>query len=101
MNVNLERAQRLELNRIVRAKCDEWDKKHEDEIDALILWELRTQLGFGKTRLKRFYKNFSRAYEELRKRYECEDEDAIWVCQQKLREIGVDIRKWRKEIENG
>lgn len=77
-----------------------WDEKHENEIDAIILWELHTTLGFGKTRLRRFYEGFTKAYEDLRSRYECGDDGAIWVCQQKLKEIGVDIDGWKKEIEN-
>ena len=74
-----------------------WDEKHENEIDAIILWELHQQLGFGEKRLRRFYDAFSKEFNELRKRYECEDENAIWLCDMKLKEIGVDIGKWRKE----
>lgn len=74
-----------------------WDEKHENEIDAIILWELHQQLGFGEKRLRRFYDAFSKEFNELRKRYECEDENAIWLCDMKLKEIGVDVGKWRKE----
>ena len=36
----------------------EYDQKHEAELQALILWELHTQLGFGAKRLRRFYDAF-------------------------------------------
>ena len=97
----IKKKQKDEFNNIVREKLKEWDEKHENEIDALILWELHTQLGFGYIRLRRFFKEFNKAYEALRARYECGDEDAIWVCQQKIAELGIDLKKWREEDGSG
>lgn len=93
----IKKKQKDEFNRLVRENLEKWDAKHDDEIDALILWELHEQFGFGAKRLRRFYDGFTQAYEDLRKRYECTDEDAIWVCQQKLRGIGVDIKEWKEK----
>ena len=67
------------------------------EIDALVLWELREQLGFGNKRLKKFYDNFSRGIEALIRRYEMEQGDDVWLCTYKLKEIGCDLEKWEKE----
>ena len=71
--------------------------KHIREIDALVLWELREQLGFGNKRLKKFYDNFSRGIEALIRRYEMEQGDDVWLCTYKLKEIGCDLEKWEKE----
>ena len=70
----------------IQRQLAEYDRKHIREIDALVLWELREQLGFGNKRLKKFYDNFSRGVEALIRR-----------CTYKLKEIGCDLEKWEKE----
>ena len=75
----------------------EYDRKHETELQALILWELHTQLGFGAKRLRRFYDAFDKAVKDLIGRYDLEDSDQVWLCTHKLKEIGIDLEKWNKE----
>ena len=75
----------------------EYDEKHAMEIDAMILWQLHEQLGFGKKRLERFYKKWVPAYRGLIKRYEMEEEaDAIWLFTHKLKDLDVDIEALSK-----
>lgn len=81
----------------IQRQLADYDKKHADELDSMILWQLHEQLGFGPKRLKRFYKNFAPAVEELRKRYEIEDSDQVWLCTRKLKEYGIDLEKLRNE----
>lgn len=81
----------------IQRQLAEYDRKHIREIDALVLWELREQLGFGNKRLKKFYDNFSRGIEALIRRYEMEQGDDVWLCTYKLKEIGCDLEKWEKE----
>lgn len=81
----------------IQRQLAEYDRKHIREIDALVLWELREQLGFGNKRLKKFYDNFSRGIEALIRRYEIEQGDDVWLCTYKLKEIGCDLEKWEKE----
>ena len=88
-----EKAMDMEIQR----QLAEYDRKHIREIDALVLWELREQLGFGNKRLKKFYDNFSRGIEALIRRYEMEQGDDVWLCTYKLKEIGCDLEKWEKE----
>ncbi len=40
-------------------KAAEYDRKHALEIDAMILWVLHQQLGWGEKRLRKFYDNFA------------------------------------------
>ena len=81
----------------LRKQYAEWDRKHSKEIDAVVLYQLHTQLGFGKDRLKRFFEGFRPAANELVKRYELDEADQIWIQTEKLKEIGVDLEEWYKE----
>lgn len=74
-----------------------YKSRRNHKIDALVLWELREQLGFGNKRLKKFYDNFSRGIEALIRRYEMEQGDDVRLCTYKLKEIGCDLEKWEKE----
>jgi cupin superfamily acireductone dioxygenase involved in methionine salvage len=81
----------------IKKQLAEFDKKHEIEIDALILWTLHQEFGFGEKRLKQFYYIFGKAIDELIKRYEFDDSDRIWICTEKLKDYGIDLEEWAKE----
>ena len=60
---------------------------------ALVLWQLREQLGWGKKRLSRFAKKFAPALRELGAYYEMPG-DAAFICDYRLRnEVGIDVRE--------
>lgn len=90
-------AEKKAMDMEIQRQLAEYNRKHIREIDALVLWELREQLGFGNKRLKKFYDNFSRGIEALIRRYEMEQGDDVWLCTYKLKEIGCDLEKWEKE----
>ena len=90
-------AEKKAMDMEIQRQLAEYDRKHIREIDALVLWELREQLGFGNKRLKKFYDNFSRGIEALIRRYEMEQGDDVWLCTYKLKEIGCDLEKWEKD----
>ena len=81
----------------IQRELAEYDKKHAREIDALVLYELIEQFGFGEKRLRKFYDNFSRGIEELVKRYELDPDDDVWLCTRKLKDRGIDLEAWEKE----
>lgn len=62
-------------------------------IQALVLWSLHQQLGFGKKRLLRFQKAFLPLIEELQDFYQAENaEETEFVCLYKLKnEVGIDV----------
>ena len=62
-------------------------------IQALVLWSLRKQLGFGKKRLLRFQESFLPLIEELQEYYQAEDaNETEFICLHKLKnEVGVDV----------
>ena len=76
-----------------------YDRKNELELDAIILWELHTQLGLGPKRLKKFFDGFSDSLNALVNRYEMDISDDVWLCTHKLKEIGVDVEDWYRQKE--
>ena len=88
------------MNQEIRNQLAEYDRKNELEIDAMVLWVLHEQFGFGPKRLRHFYDAFSYAMDELVNRYVMDDSDQPWLCTYKLKEIGIDLEEWRKEKEN-
>lgn len=81
----------------------EFDKAHAKEIDALVLWVLHEEFGFGPTRMKRFYKAFMPAMRDLLKRYEMEDGEQVWLCtymvENYLQSYGMSLDELMKEAE--
>ena len=83
----------LELDR----QFAERTRKHVNEIDAMILWELHKQLGLGPKRLIEFHNNFAPVMDALLDRYSGEATDEAWLCTHQLKEYGVDIEELNKE----
>lgn len=83
----------------IRKQFAEYDRKNEVEINAIVLWVLRTQLKFGPKRLRRFFDRFNPAIKALIDQYEMDDTDDIWLCTRQLKEYGVDVEQWMKESE--
>lgn len=94
----LTNAEREALTIEVNKQLAEMTRKHEIEIDSLVLWVLMEQFGFGEKRLHQYYTGFGPAIKALIERYELEDTDDVWLCTKKLQDKGIDIEAWRKEI---
>ena len=78
----------------IRRQLAEYTRRYRKELIALILWQLHTQLGFGHTRLRRFYDKFVPEIEAMIKRYEMTEADADWLCTHKLEEYGIVLDEW-------
>lgn len=87
-------------NREMRALRDEINRqtaenvmKLSENLQALILWQLREQLGWGKKRLLRFQKRFVPAMRELQEYYMTSSADETdYICRYKLKnEVGIDV----------
>lgn len=85
-------AERKAMNLEIQRQLAEYSRKHANEIDAIILWQLHAQYGFGE---KRFYNRFKAEYFDLVKRYEMDDN--IWLNTYKLKKIGVE--SWNRDGE--
>lgn len=98
---NIREAMEAEAERMAKIAIDEMNRDNEDELDAMALYILHSEFGFGEKRLRRFYERFSLGLRELGERYQMNEyEDRLWLCKKKLSEAGIDISKWRKEGEN-
>ena len=84
----------------IRKQFAEINEKHRLEIVSMILWELKEKFGFGPKRLKRFFMEFDHDIHALTEHYMLEDNDDAWLCTHKLKESGIDIYEWEKELEN-
>lgn len=98
----LSAAERKAMNLEIERQLAEYTRNHAREIDALFLWHLHEECGFGIKRLKQVFLGFAPRIDELCNRYEMHDEgDDIWLCTKKLKEIGVDLEEWEKEVKEG
>lgn len=64
-------------------------------IQALVLWSLHQQLGFGKKRLLEFQKDFLPLIEELQEYYQTKNADETkFICLYKLKnEVGINVEE--------
>lgn len=83
----------------IRRQLAEYTHDNLNEIDALILWHLHEEFGFGKKRLMRFYETFAERVEELSKHYMFDTNEIPWMYTKKLKDYGIDIKKLNKEKE--
>lgn len=95
--VNLPTSMKKAMDVEIGKQMAEYDRKNWEEIDAMVLWVLRTEFGFGEKRLRQFYDSFNSEMQSLLDRYELCDCDTPWLCTRKLKDAGIDISKWSKE----
>ena len=100
-----KKAMNIEINRALAERM----KQNEIAVDAMILWAMHEEFGFGEKRLKRFYDNFIPRYKALMefygihpgdKSFGAEETDTEWLHVRKLKEIGVDLESWHKESKD-
>ena len=94
---HLTAAEKKAMDIEIRRQLAEYDLKHANELDAMILWHLHEEFGFGPKRLKQFYDTFAVRLDELIKHYEMTDSDMVWLCTYKLKQYGIDIEEWNKQ----
>ena len=83
----------------IQRQLADWDEKNATEIDAMVLWVLMTEFGWGETRLRRFHDAFAPAVQNLVEYYRMDKSDMTWLCTQKLLDKGIDVAQWNKETE--
>ena len=89
MTKKQERAMQAEMLRQLNSNM-------ASDLEATFLWALHTEFGFGAERLRRFYDCVAESRESLLRHYEME-EDSQFILLYKLKEIGVDLKKWDAE----
>lgn len=93
----LTAAERKALDMEARRILAEYTRQHELEIEAMVIRQLRRLTGWGETRLKRFYDEFTPELMKLCEHYEMPEADAPWLCTKELKDEGFDIEAWHRE----
>lgn len=95
LNKEVREAMEAEAERMAKLEIEEMNRENEKELDAMVLYILHSEFGFGEKRLKKFYEHFSTGLKELGERYRMNEyDDRLWLCRRKLEEAGIDISKW-------
>ena len=94
------------LDNVIRREMLRLDNQLSRDSDALILWVLHQEFGFGKERLLRFWRANFTNHKELCDRYALGDDSVGWICRKILIEMcGVDVdelyRIHQEEKRNG
>lgn len=88
-------------NREMKALRDEINRQTAHNVrklaknfQAMVLWQLHEQEGYGKVKLLRFQKRFVPAIKELEEYYMSESADETdYICEYKLKnELGIDVK---------
>lgn len=95
----LSAKERKAMNFEISKQIAAMEREHATALDALVLYALHKHLGWGKTRLRRFYEAFIVEHNRLIEYYEM-PEDNAWLAEAKLKEIGVDVEAWNAEQED-
>lgn len=91
MKCRSRKALKRELNRQIL----DFDKKYIISVNALVMWTLHEEFGFGRKRIRRFWERVVTLNRELRNRYRFDqagEED--WLYKKLLLDIGVDVEGW-------
>lgn len=73
----------------------ERDKQYAIDVDAMVMFTLHKELGWGKKRLRKFYLAMFRNHLAMRNHYLIED---TYPERYKLKEQGVDLDAWYNEL---
>lgn len=71
------------------------DKEYQLDIDTMVLWSLKQFAGWGPKKLRAFYRFMFKEHLRMREFYELDD---LYPERHKLKEKGVDIEEWQKEL---
>ena len=71
------------------------DKDYQLDIDTMVLWSLNQFAGWGSKKLKDFYYFMFKEHLRMREFYELDD---LYPERHKLKEKGVDIEEWYKDL---
>ena len=93
----LTAAERKAFDMEARRILAEHTRKHELEIEALVIRQVRRATGWGELRLKRFFNGFDNELGSLCERYDMKDNDAPWLCTYELKQEGFDIEQWHRD----
>lgn len=92
-----KKAMDIEINRQIAERISQYAA----DVDAMVLYTLMAHYGWKKKRLKKFWNAFIEEHKALREFYQAnEPGDNEWLAHRMLKEIGVNINEWYKEVQS-
>lgn len=101
IGAHLTNAEKKAMEIEIQKELAEWTRKHEIEVIAMVLRQVRRTFGSGKKKLREFFDDFDPAITALVQKYEMGEMsgDDAWLCTRELKEEGIDIEEWYKYKE--
>ena len=85
---NLTAAEKKAMDIEIRRSIDDYNRQNMNEIDAMVLWHLHEEFGFGSERLNKFSERFTKIMNSHAKTY---DDVAYEALIKHAKECGVNI----------
>ena len=86
-------AQRRALKQEVAKEFNKLLERYNRDASMQILWVLHSEFGFGQQRLQKFADKLAAMQINMEYTYELPEDDTPWLCEQKLIESGIDVKK--------
>lgn len=86
-------AQRKVLREQVGIEFNKLLERYNRDANLQFLYVLHFYFGFGQQRLEKAAEKLFEMQRDLDYRYELPQDDTAWLCEQKLKESGIDIDK--------
>lgn len=90
-------AEQKAIDMEVARQLADYTRKHNVELEAILLKRLRDGLGFGEKRLREFFDKCDDDIARMIQYYELGDTDEAWLCTRQLKEEGFDVEQWYKK----
>ena len=84
-------AQRQALRQECVKEFDKLIDRYNRNVAMQVLHILRFDFGFGQQRLQRFADKLTEMQKNQRDRYEMTDDDTPWLCEEQLKESGINL----------
>ena len=95
MTAKMTAKERKAMDDEIDKQLAEATRRQEGDIDALLLWYLHTEYGFGEKRLRKFMDGFNARLRELSDWYDMGEGDQMFLVRRELKKIGIDVDEWR------
>lgn len=94
---DLTAKEKRKLVQEIRTECVEQTRGYEVQLDAVTLFVLHTEFGFGKQRLQRFYDALFAKRREMQEKFQMPGEDDDYAIWHFLLEDGIDVEQMYRE----
>lgn len=94
---DLTAKEKRKLVQEIRTECVAQTRAYEVQLDAVTLFVLHTEFGFGKQRLQRFYDALFSKRKEMQERFQMPGEDDDYAIWHFLLEDGIDVEQMYRE----